>query len=64
MPKKPKEALDCVQMKNEIQARILAEYESRKTEFPSFIDFVNATADASPLGQEIKRKLRKAQKGK
>jgi hypothetical protein len=61
--KKPK-TFDCVKMKNDIQARVLAEYETRKGEFSSFIDFVNATADASPLGQEIKRKLRKAQKGK
>ncbi|MCK5711137.1 MAG: hypothetical protein KAI25_00310 [Hyphomicrobiaceae bacterium] len=34
---------DCVEMKNRIQADILAEYETRKSEFPSFAAFLAAT---------------------
>lgn len=35
---------DSVEMKNRIQAEMMAEYESRKAEFQSFADFVVATA--------------------
>ena len=59
MPKKPKEALDCVQMKNDIQAQILAEYEARKGEFTSLIDFVNKTE--SPWARKIRERIQKAQ---
>ena len=33
---------DCVEMKNRIQAQLLAEYERRKGEFSSFGEFVKA----------------------
>ena len=36
-------AFDCVEMKNRIQADVVAEYERRKREFASFTDFVEAT---------------------
>ena len=32
----------CVEMKDRIQAQRLAEYEGRKGEFDSYIDFINA----------------------
>jgi hypothetical protein len=33
-------AFDCVEMQNRIQAQLLAEYEARKDEFPSFAEFL------------------------
>lgn len=47
---------DCVEMKNRIQAQRLAEYEARKGEFASYIDFVNARVKKSPLWKELIRK--------
>jgi hypothetical protein len=34
---------DCVEMKNRIQAEVLAEYEARKDEFTSFAEFLKST---------------------
>jgi len=36
-------------MKNHIQAERLAEYESRKDEFASYLDFINAKVKDSEL---------------
>lgn len=49
-------AFDCVEMKNRIQAKRLAEYEARKDEFGSYIDFVNARAKESPLWNALLEK--------
>ena len=35
--------LDCVEMKHRIQARLVAEHERRKDEFPSCMAFIRAT---------------------
>ena len=48
---------DCVEMKNRIQAERLAEYEARKDEFASYIDFINAREKESHLGEVIRRKV-------
>ena len=40
---------DCAEMKKRIQAERMAEYESRKDEFASFLDFVRAR-NMSPNG--------------
>jgi len=40
---------DCVEMKNRIQAERLAEYEARKGEFASYLDFINARVKKSEL---------------
>lgn len=49
---------DCVDMKNRIQAKRLAEYEERKGEFASFLDFINARADErSPLWKALARRM-------
>ncbi len=34
---------DCVAMKSRIQARLMQEYESRKSEFDSYADFILAS---------------------
>jgi len=44
-----KKPFDCVEMKNRIQAKRLAEYESRKDEFASYLDFINAKVKDSEL---------------
>lgn len=56
MPKKRKK-FDCVEMKNEIQRKILAEYEARKGEFASFADFVNARVKASPWCRKMMKRF-------
>lgn len=47
---------DCVEMKNRIQAQRLAEYEARKDEFDSYIDFINARVQKSPLWKALLEK--------
>ena len=51
---------DCVEMKNRIQAQRLAEYEARKGEFASYIDFVNARVKRSPVWKALAKKSDKA----
>lgn len=46
-------------MKNRIQAKRLAEYEARKNEFDSYIDFINARAQESPIWKELLSKTEK-----
>ncbi len=50
---------DCVEMKNRIQAERLAEYESRKREFASYLDFINARVKDSQLMKVVQEKFRK-----
>ena len=51
-------AFDCVEMKDRIQADILAEYEARKDEFASFADFIEARAEASEWIRRMRRRFR------
>ena len=46
-------SFDCVEMKNRIQAERWAEYQARKSEFASYVDFVNARVKTSDLGKII-----------
>jgi hypothetical protein len=48
---------DCVEMKNRIQAEIQAEYEARRNEFPSFVEFVRAAAGDSEYARAMHRKF-------
>jgi len=47
---------DCVEMKNRIQAERLAEYESRKDEFSSYLEFINARVEDSELAKIVRQK--------
>jgi len=47
---------DCVEMKNRIQAQRLAEYEARKHEFSSYLDFINARLKDSELAKIVREK--------
>ena len=53
---------DCVEMKNRIQAERMAEYEARKNEFSSYLDFINARMKNSELAKSIHRKLKRGKK--
>ena len=50
---------DCVEMKNRIQAERMAEYESRKDEFPTYLDFINSRVKDSELMKVLMQKLKK-----
>jgi hypothetical protein len=58
MPTKTK-TFDCVEMKNRIQAERLAEYESHKGEYASYLDFINARVKDSELMKILQKKLQK-----
>jgi hypothetical protein len=47
-------AFDCIEMKNRIQAELLEEYTKGKKPLSSYIDFINATADADPRIQAFR----------
>jgi hypothetical protein len=51
---------DCVKMKNRIQAKIMAEYEAHKGDYPSFVDFIKARAAKSKLWKEFEAKIASA----
>ncbi len=36
---------DCVEMKRDAQRRLRAEYEARRAEFTSYVEFINRTID-------------------
>ena len=44
MATRPK-PFDCVEMKDRIQAQLLAEYEASKHKFPSFVEFLKSRND-------------------
>ena len=51
---------DCVEMKRRIQDKLHSEYESRRSEFSSYADFINKTAGESQLIQQFREKVRQA----
>ena len=50
-------AFDCVEMKREVQARLMAAYEARKSEFSSYAEFVRETAAADPKIRAFREKV-------
>jgi hypothetical protein len=44
---------DCVEMKYEAQRRLRAEYEARRSEFASYVDFINRTIDEHPWERDL-----------
>ncbi len=50
-------AFDCVAFKRRAQERLMAEYEERKDEFSSEIEFLNAKADESELAKAVRAKI-------
>ena len=50
---------DCVEMKNRIQRELREKYESRRDEFSSYGEFINATVMESPELKEFIKNIRK-----
>lgn len=55
-----RKTFDCVEMKNRIQAERLREYESRKGEFSSYLDFIEARVKDSELANIVRQKTQRA----
>ncbi len=51
---------DCVEWKDRAQERLWAEYEARKGEFASEVEFLNAKAEESEIGKVIRAKIARA----
>ena len=52
---------DCVEMKRNIQIKLMQEYETRKTEFTSYAEFINQTLDESEEIRVFRQRIAKAQ---
>jgi hypothetical protein len=50
---------DCVEMKRQAQAELLAEWENRKNEFSSFGEFVDAAIQESEWARRMLEKTRR-----
>lgn len=50
-------AFDCVEMKRRIQSEIMAEYETPKSRFASFEDFIEAQARKSAWVRRMRAKF-------
>ena len=53
--KNKNKSFDCVEMKRRIQESLFKEYERRKSEFSSYVDFINKTADKTPEIKEYRK---------
>jgi hypothetical protein len=51
---------DCVEMKRQCQEKMRLEYESRKDEFTSYLDFINHKAEESNLWKILQDKIARA----
>ena len=58
-----KKTFDCVEMKNRIQRDLRQEYEIRRTEFDSYIDFLRTTANESDEIRTFIKKVANAKTG-
>jgi len=56
MPTQAK-TFDCVEMKDRIQAQLLAEYDRRRDEFASFVEFLTARNDESEWVRKARARL-------
>jgi hypothetical protein len=55
-----KKKFDCVEMKNAAQQQLRQEYETRKSEFSSFVDFINAKSQNSPEIRRFRERVAKS----
>ncbi len=49
---------DCVEFKAEAQRRLMAEFKSRRKEFATYADFINAKAEEDPQAKAWVEKFR------
>jgi hypothetical protein len=54
---KDKKTFDCVEMKSKAQEELHAEYEARKSEFPSYYAFLEAKTTESSWQREFWAKV-------
>lgn len=52
-----KKTFDCVEMKRQVQAKLMAEYEVRKNEFISYAEFIHKTAAIDPKILAFKERI-------
>ena len=57
-----RKAFDCVEMKRQAQARLMAAYEARKSEFSSYAEFIRETAAADPKIRAFREKIATSQR--
>ena len=50
---------DCVEMKRQAQARLWAEFERRRDEFASYVDFINARVHESERTARVLERLKR-----
>ena len=57
-----RKAFDCVEMKRQAQARLMAAYEARKSEFSSYAQFIHETAATDPTIRAFGQRIAEAQR--
>jgi hypothetical protein len=55
-------AFDCVEMKRQAQAHLMATYEARKSEFSSYAQFIRETAATDPKTRAFRDRIAEAQR--
>ncbi len=55
-----KKTFDCVEWKDRAQERLWAEYEARKDEFASEVEFLKAKAEESEIAKLVRAKIARA----
>ena len=55
-------AFDCVEMKRQAQARLMAAYDARKSEFSSYAQFIRETAATDPKIRAFRERVAETQR--
>ncbi len=55
-------AFDCVEMKRQAQARLMAAYNARESEFSSYAEFIRETAATDPKIRAFRERIAAAQR--
>jgi len=53
---------DCVEMKTQAQARLMAAYEARQSEFTSYAQFIRETAATDPKIRAFRERIAEARR--
>jgi len=56
-------AVDCVEMKHEAQASLLASFQAQRTSYSSYAEFIRETAAADPDVRAFKERVAEARTG-
>ena len=55
-------AFDCVEMKRQAQARLMAAYKARESELSSYAQFIRETAATDPKTRAFRERIAEAQR--